>query len=161
MVVTFWPIVAAGVAPVLIGWVWYHPRVFGTSWMRLANVTPEMAERGKKMMPLSVILALCGGMLIAYVMNYVGIAFQIYDWVGAIFELALWSWLGFIVPTSLGTILWEQRPFKLYLINTLYWLVTFIAMALILVLGSQMWLANSYSTQIDASGQYLGEYLGE
>ena len=157
MIVTFWPIVAAGVASVLIGWVWYHPRVFGTTWMRLANVTPEMAERGKKMMPLSVILSLCGSMLIAYVMNYVGIAFHIFDWVGAVFELALWCWLGFVVPTSLGTILWEQRPFKLYLINTLYWLVTFIAMALILVLGSQMSLANSYNTQIDASAQYLGE----
>ena len=157
MIVTLWPIVAAGVASVLIGWVWYHPRVFGTTWMRLANVTPEMAERGKKMMPLSVILSLCGSMLIAYVMNYVGIAFHIFDWVGAVFELALWCWLGFVVPTSLGTILWEQRPFKLYLINTLYWLVTFIAMALILVLGSQMSLANSYNTQIDASAQYLGE----
>ncbi|MEK7156346.1 MAG: DUF1761 domain-containing protein [Patescibacteria group bacterium] len=157
MVVTFWPIVAAGVASVLIGWVWYHPRVFGTTWMRLANVTPEMAERGKKMMPLSVVLSLIGSMLIAYVMNYVGIAFHIFDWVGAIFELALWCWLGFIVPTSLGTILWEQRPFKLYLINTLYWLVTFIAMALILVLGSQTSLANSYDTQIDATGQFLGE----
>ena len=157
MIVTLWPIVAAGVASVLIGWVWYHPRVFGTTWMRLATVTPEMAERGKKMMPLSVVISLCGSMLIAYVMNYVGIAFHIYDWVGAIFELALWCWLGFVVPTSLGTILWEQRPFKLYLINTLYWLVTFIAMALILVLGSQMSLANSYNTQIDASAQYLGE----
>ena len=157
MIVTLWPIVAAGVASVLIGWVWYHPRVFGTTWMRLANVTPEMAERGKKMMPLSVVVSLCGSMLIAYVMNYVGIAFHIFDWVGAVFELALWCWLGFVVPTSLGTILWEQRPFKLYLINTLYWLVTFIAMALILVLGSQMSLANSYNTQIDASAQYLGE----
>lgn len=125
--------------------------------MRLANVTPEMAERGKKMMPLSVVVSLCGSMLIAYVMNYVGIAFHIFDWVGAIFELALWCWLGFIVPTSLGTILWEQRPLKLYLINTLYWLVTFIVMALILVLGSQVSLANSYDTQIDATGQFLGE----
>lgn len=125
--------------------------------MRLANVTPEMAERGKKMMPLSILLSLFGGMLIAYVMNYVGIAFHIYDWVGAIFELALWSWLGFVVPTSLGTILWEQRPFKLYLINVLYWLVTFIAMALILVLGSQLSGASSYDVQFDATGQYLTE----
>ena len=157
IVVTFWPIVAAGVASVLIGWVWYHPRVFGTTWMRLANVTPEMAERGKKMMPLSIIVSLLGSMLIAYVMNYVGIAFHIYDWVGAVFELALWSWLGFVVPTSLGMVLWEQRPVKLYFINAFYWLVTFIAMALILLLGSQLSPANSYDTQFDTSGQYLVE----
>ena len=155
--VTLWPILAAGVASVLIGWVWYHPRVFGTTWMRLANVTPEMAERGNKMMPLSVILSLCGSMLVAYVMNYVGIAFHIYDWVGAVFELALWCWLGFVVPTFLGTVLWEQRPVKLYFINIFYWLITLIAMALILVVGSQTLVANSYDMQADMDVQYLGE----
>lgn len=157
IVVTIWPIVAAGIAAVLIGWVWYHPRVFGTTWMRLANVTPEMAERGKKMMPLSVMLSLCGSMLIAYVMNYIGIAFYIYDWVGAVFELALWSWLGFVVPTSLGIVLWEQRPLKLYFINIFYWLVTFVAMALILVVGSQALVTNSYDIQGDTTAQYLTE----
>ena len=157
IVVTFWPIVAAGVASVLIGWVWYHPRVFGTTWMRLANVTPEMAERGKKMMPLSIIVSLLGSMLIAYVMNYIGIAFHIYDWVGAVFELALWSWLGFVVPTSLGTILWEQRPLKLYFINVFYWLVTLTVMALILVICSQTLVASSYDVQGETVGQYQSE----
>lgn len=156
-VVTIWPILAAGAASVLIGWVWYHPRVFGTTWMRLANVTPEMAERGKKMMPLYAFVGLCASMLVAYVMNYVGIAFQIYDWVGAVFELALWSWLGFVVPILLGSVLWEQRPLKLYFINVFYWLVSFIVMALILVLGSQTSVASSYDAQFDAEGQYLSE----
>lgn len=155
--VSLWPILAAGVASVLIGWVWYHPRVFGTTWMRLANVTPEMAERGKKMMPLSIILSLGGSMLIAYVMNYVGIAFNIYDWVGAVFELALWCWIGFIVPTSLGQVLWEQRPVKLYFINAFYWLVTFIVMALILIVGSQTIIANSYDADADMTPVYLTE----
>lgn len=156
IVVSFWPIVAAGIASVLIGWVWYHPRVFGSAWMRLANVTPEMAERGKKMMPLHALIGLCASMFIAYVMNYVGIAFQIYDWVGAVFDLALWCWLGFVVPTMLGQVLWEQRPFKLYLINAFFWLVSFVAMALILVVGSQMLVTSSYDTQGN-TGQYLTE----
>lgn len=156
-IVTLWPIVTAGLASVIIGWIWYHPRVFGATWMRLANVTPEMAERGKKMMPLSVVLSLCGSMLVAYVMNYIGIAFHIYDWVGAVFELALWSWLGFVVPTSLGMVLWEQRPLKLYFINVFYWLVTLIAMALILVLGSQTSATYPYETYNDAGGEYVAE----
>lgn len=155
--VTLWPILAAGISSVVIGWIWYHPRVFGATWMRLANVTPEMAERGKKMMPLSVMLSLCASMLIAYVMNYIGIAFHIYDWVGAVFELALWSWLGFVVPTSLGMVLWEQRPLKLYFINTFYWLVTLVVMALILVTGSQALVSESYDVQGDSAGQHLGE----
>ncbi|MBI5457928.1 DUF1761 domain-containing protein [Candidatus Kaiserbacteria bacterium] len=156
-VVTIWPILAAGAASVLIGWIWYHPRVFGTTWMRLANITPEMAERGKKMMPLYAFIGLCASMLIAYVMNYVGIAFQIYDWVGAVFELALWSWLGFVVPVTLGTVLWEQRPLKLYLINVSYWLVSFVAMALILVFGSQTLVGGAYDVQYSTDGQYISE----
>ncbi len=156
-VVTIWPILAAGAASVLIGWIWYHPRVFGATWMRLANITPEMAERGKKMMPLYALIGLCASMLIAYVMNYVGIAFQIYDWVGAVFELALWSWLGFVVPVTLGTVLWEQRPLKLYFINVSYWLVSFIAMALILVLGSQTLIGSPYDVQYSTDGQYISE----
>ena len=108
-------------------------------------------------MPLYAFLALLAGMLLAWVMNYVAIAFGIYDWVGAIFELALWCWLGFVVPTMLGMVLWEQKPVKLYLINVLYWLVSFIAMALILVMGSQaLGGSNSYDTQ-GGTGTYYSE----
>ncbi|OGG53544.1 hypothetical protein A3H16_02125 [Candidatus Kaiserbacteria bacterium RIFCSPLOWO2_12_FULL_53_8] len=154
--VTFWPILAAGTASVLIGWVWYHPKVFGSVWMRLNNVTPEQVERGKKRMPLYAFVALLASMLVAWVMNYVGIAFGIYDWVGAVFELALWSWLGFVVPTLLGQVLWEQKPIKLYLINVLYWLVSFVVMALILVVGSQaLGGMGSYDMQIDAGEYYM------
>jgi hypothetical protein len=131
--VTFLPILAAGISNVIIAFIWYHPRVFGTMWMRMAGITPEMAEKGKRRMPVYVVIALLSSMLAAWAMNYVGIALGIYDWVGAIFELALWTWLGFVVPTTLGSVLWELRPVGLYLINAFYWLVAFIAMALILL----------------------------
>ena len=130
--VTFLPILAASVANIIIGFIWYHPRVFGGAWMRFINATPEMAERGKRKMPLYVFFALLAGMVIAYVMNYFGIAWGVYDWVGAV-ELGAWCWIGFVAPTFLGTVLWEQRPFKLYLINAVYWLVAFVVMALILL----------------------------
>ena len=132
--VTFLPILAAGIASVLIGWIWYHPKVFGSAWMRLSNITPEMAERGKKRMPLNAVIALVAAMLVAWVMNYVGIYLSVAvgDPVGAL-VLGSWCWVGFVAPTMLGMVLWEQKPFRLYLINSLYWYVTFVAMALVLV----------------------------
>lgn len=130
--VSFLPILFAGIANVAIGMIWYHPKVFGGMWMRLSNITPEMAERGKKRMPLMAIFGLIASMLIAWVMSYVGLALGIYDWVGAVFELAVWCWLGFVAPVMLGMVLWEQKPVKLYLINVLYWLVSFMVMAAIL-----------------------------
>jgi len=152
--VTFWPIFAAGIASVIIGMIWYHPKVFGTAWMRLANVTPEMAERGKKRMPLMAIMALLASMIAAYVMSYFGIAWGVFDWIGAV-ELGFWCWIGFTAPTMLGMVLWEHKPIRYYLIVSLYWLVTFIVMAIILVIGSQT---------LGGTGQYgsqdTGAYVG-
>lgn len=131
--VSFFSILFASVVSVGIGFVWYHPRVFGGMWMRLTNLSPEQVERGKKRMPLMAFLGLMASMLVAYVMNYFGIAWAVFDVIGAI-ELGFWSWIGFVAPTMLGMVLWEQKSFKLYAINVLYWLVSFIAMAVILVL---------------------------
>ena len=130
--VTFWPVLAAGIASVLIGWIWYHPSVFGSYWMCIAGVTPEMAARGKKRMWLSAIVALIGAMVAAYVMNYFGIAWGVSDWISAL-ELGFWCWIGFAAPTMLGMVLWEQKPVRYYLVVAGYWLLAFVVMALILL----------------------------
>ena len=130
--VAFLPILFAGVVSVVIGFVWYHPKVFGSAWVRLTNLSPEAVEKGKKRMPLMAFFGLVASMLAAYVMNYFGVAWGVYDVIGAI-ELGFWCWIGFVAPTMLGIVLWEQKSFKLYLINVLYWLVSFIAMAIVLV----------------------------
>ena len=143
--VGFLPILASGIAAVLLGWIWYHPRVFGGTWMRIANITPEMAERGKKRMPLSVIVALIASMLIAWVMSYVGILLGVFDWFGAI-ELGFWCWIGFTAPPMLGMVLWEQKPIRYYLIVSLFWLVSFIVTALILVLSSHLTNGTQFGT---------------
>ncbi len=131
-VVAFFHILAAGIVSSIIGFLWYHPRVFGSAWMRMSNITPEMAERGKKRMPLYAFFAFLASMVVAYVMSFMAPVLVYPDWIGAI-ELGLWLWIGFVVPTMLGQVLWEQKPFLLYLINALYWLVSFIAMALVLL----------------------------
>ena len=125
-------ILVAAVAATIIGFIWYHPRVFGAAWMRYTGITPEMADRGKHRMPLHALFGLIAGVVVAYVMFWFGAAWGVYDWTGAL-QLAFWCWIGFIAPILLGTVIWEQKPFRLYLINVLYWLVTFIVIALILL----------------------------
>ena len=130
--VTFFPIVVSGIVTVVIAFGWYHPKVFGSAWMRMTGITPEAAERGKKRMPVAVAAAFLASMLVAYVMNHFGITWGVFDVIGAI-ELGFWCWVGFVAPTMLGMILWDQKPVTLYLINTLYWLVAFVAIAITLV----------------------------
>jgi hypothetical protein len=153
MTVAFVPVLLAGIASVLIGWLWFSPYLFGNLWMRLTNLSPEQVERGKKCMWLMAILGLIGSMLIAYVMSYFGIAWQVYDWVGAV-NLGIWSWIGFAAPVMLGQILWEQKPVRLYLINACYWLVSFVVMALILLYTSAL------IAPVQSIDQGTGNYVG-
>ena len=131
--VTLWPILAAGILNVVLGIIWYHPKVFGTAWMASAGITPEKAEAGKKKMPIMAFLAFLAAMVVAYVMNYFGIAWGVFDWIGAV-ELGFWCWIGFTAPTMLGMVLWEGKPVKYYAIVSGFWLVSFVAMAVVLVL---------------------------
>ncbi len=130
--VTFLPILIAAIANVVLGMVWFNPKVFGTAWMQGAGITPEKAELGKKRMPFMAFLGLLSGMVIAYVLNHFGIAWGVFDWIGGV-ELGFWCWAGFTAPVMLGSVLWEMRPVKYYLIGSFYWLVSFILMAVILV----------------------------
>lgn len=130
--VTLWGVLAAGVANVILGFIWYHPKVFGRPWMAMAGVTPEMMERGKRKMPLMAFLGLVSGIVMAYILNHFGIAWGVIDALGAA-ELAFWTWLGFVATVLLGSVLWEQKPFKYYLINAGYWLLALIVMAEIIL----------------------------
>lgn len=49
-------------------------------------------------------------------------------------QTAFWLWLGFITPIQLMTTLFEDKPMKLYLINTGYQLTSLLAMSTILTL---------------------------
>ena len=126
-------ILIAGIATTLLGWAWFHPAVFGTRWMHMNSFTPEMVERGKKRMPLTALIGLLAAMLVAWVMSYIMVLFGVYDLIGAV-ELGFWLWLGFIVPVQLGMVLWEGKPWKLYIINVAYYFVNLSVMATILAL---------------------------
>lgn len=131
--VTLWPILAAGIANLVIGFIWYNPSVLGTTWMQLAGISPAQMEAGKKKMPLIMGIAILAAVMMAYVMAHFGIAWGVFDVIGAI-ELAFWLWLGFVVPVTLGVVLWEGKSAKLFFINAGYWLVSMIVASIILVL---------------------------
>jgi hypothetical protein len=130
--VTLIPLIVAAVIAVGIAFVWFNEKAFGKTFMQHMNLTAEESARGKKRMPISTFVAFLSALVAAYVLNYFGIAWGVYDWVGAI-ELGIWVWLGFVAPPMLGMVLWEMKPIRYYLVVAGYWLVTFVAMALVLV----------------------------
>lgn len=121
----------AGIASILIQQIWYGPRVFGGAWLRLTNVSPEEVERDRKRQWSSALIGLLAAMLVAAAMAYIGVALKIDSAANAILLGAL-CWIGFCAPALLNQILWDQKPLRLFLINSLYWLLSFAATALIL-----------------------------
>ncbi len=57
------PIVLSAFVPLILGFIWYHQRLFGAAWLKSAGITPELASKGPRlvvfvvMWVLSVLLA--------------------------------------------------------------------------------------------------------
>ena len=115
--------VTGGLLAVVIGFVWYSPKVFGSAWMQMVNPTPESVEAGKKKMPQMILVAFVAAMILAWLTSQFAMMWGALT-IGSALELGFWIWLGFMMPVSLSPVLWEQKPLKYFLINGGYWLVT-------------------------------------
>lgn len=125
------PAIAAGLAIFLLGHLWYHARLFGRLWMRLTNLSPEAAERGKSRSFFFSVAGLVGALAAMAALSYLGRAIGVASIAdGVIFSFFVW--LGLIVPALVGQVLWEGKPILLFAINAGYWLVAFLIAAPIL-----------------------------
>ncbi len=131
MSVNYLAVVVAAVVSIIIGSLWYSPLLFGNVWMRLQRFTKKDMDKAKqKGMVKSYIMASIGSLVTAFVLGYLidMIGKDVYTGI----LLALLAWLGFIVTTSLGSVLWEGKPVSLYVLNILFHLVNLVVMGLIL-----------------------------
>jgi hypothetical protein len=126
-------ILLSGLAAMVLGMVWYHPKVLGTVWMSLLNLDPEVKEAGKKKMLQSTAIGVASNVVLAYVFSHFAIAWGVFDLVGAL-QLSFWTWLGLMVPVSLASVIWEQRPWKWFAITSGYWLFALSVTSMILAL---------------------------
>ena len=126
--VNYGAVLGATVVSFIIGWLWYGP-LFGKKWMVLRKMDPAAmtGEMPYKLMAGEFVLTL----VVAYVLAHFTVLFGATTAPEAL-ELAFWVWLGFYATTLAGPVLWENVPYELYLINAGRWLVSLLAMALIL-----------------------------
>lgn len=127
-------IVIAAVLNMAIGAFWYSPAGFGKEWSRLMGWTdPEKIKAMKKGAGKSYAWMFVASLVMMCVLA------NIVNWAGAVTLLegaviGFWIWLGFVTTTQIGSILWDQKPPKLYAINTLYSLVTLVISGAILAM---------------------------
>lgn len=119
-------VVVAAVVNMILGAFWYNPNVFGRVWA-FSHGFKEDAIKGS-------IKAYIGAFIIAFVTAYIfGMLLQQLPSNSIMMSMtyAFWIWLGFIATTHFSGVLWAKKPIQAYLIDILFYLVSFEAMALI------------------------------
>ncbi|MEK6839528.1 MAG: DUF1761 domain-containing protein [Nanoarchaeota archaeon] len=125
-------VLVAAIATIIIGSLWYSPLLFGKIWMRLNGTTQkQMQEAKKKSMGMLYFIAFITSLVTAYVLAHFMTYVEVTTLSGAL-QFGFWVWLGFFATTQLGMVLWDNKPFKLYLLNTLHYLVSLLVMSMIL-----------------------------
>ncbi len=133
--INYLAVLVSTVAAMVVGFLWYGP-LFGKPWMELSVFTQEKMEAAKaKGMGKSYFLMIIGALVMSYVLAHALIFASAYLHVEGIvagLTAGFWNWLGFIAPVTLGTVIWEGKPWKLWFINAGYYLVALLVMGVIL-----------------------------
>lgn len=116
-------VIITALLPMVLGSLWYSPLLFGKTWMAMMGITKKNINKKSNSMTNSYVIALIGALVTSYVLAH------FVDYLGAnTFGLGMqtgfWVWLGFVATSMLGTVIWEGKPWKLYLINAGYYFIS-------------------------------------
>jgi hypothetical protein len=118
----------------LMGFLWYHPKLFGTAWMKSIGKTEEDLKKGN--MAVIMTLSLVLSMLLSFFIYGV---LAIHDYITSLGDTGLTAYdhsfghgafhgafaaVCFAIPVLVTNSLFEQRKSMNILINAAYWIVT-------------------------------------
>jgi hypothetical protein len=136
--INYWAILVCGIASMVLGSLWFGP-LFGKPWQKLMgweNVDAAKKEEMMKGMTKSYVFAFVGALVMAYALAHSLVFAQAYLKVSgssAALQGAFWTWLGFIAPVTMSSILWEGKSWKLWTLTNAYYLIQLLIFAFILV----------------------------
>jgi len=130
--INYWAVVLATLSSMVVGSIWYTPRVFGNYWMKTAGVTPSGNSKDA-VWPIVITL------LVSFVTAWVlaGAAFIAWDFYGGSFLVnaivtAIVLWAGFTAARFITHDAFDGRPSGLTVLNIAHEFVTLVIMALII-----------------------------
>ena len=121
----YFAVLVAALINMVLGAAWYG--IFKVPWMKAMNIKESdgMPKGVAQSYGWSALASLVLAWVMALFTSYASSAAQ-----GALFGFL--AWLGFVVTTSLNSVLWEQKPLMLYWLNIVYTLLSFVAMGALL-----------------------------
>jgi len=134
MSVNMLAVLVAGVATMVLGFVWYSPILFAKPWMREMGYDPNDKEKMKEMQKgagmtygLSFVASLLSAFVLAKVLGLRPLEGALYG-----IKIGVAVWAGFVATVQLTSALFTKNSAKLFFINTGYQLVCYVAMGVIL-----------------------------
>lgn len=130
--INYWAVIIATLSTMVVGTVWYAPKVFGTRWAALAGV--DMNRPGA-----SALWPIVTTVIVSFVSAWVlagstSIAWHFYGggYLVAALGTAVILWAGFTAARFITHDAFEGRPTSLTVLNIAHELVTFVVMAIII-----------------------------
>ncbi|MDQ2932929.1 MAG: DUF1761 domain-containing protein [bacterium] len=123
--INFWPILVSSIVAFGLSALWYSPFLFGKEWMSLQNMNEKDINKAKakgmaKLYIIQFITTLVSFTVLAFVISSLNANGQDGAMIGLI------AWIGFILPISVSSFLWENKPLRLIAINSISILVTLV-----------------------------------
>lgn len=128
--VNYWAVVIATISTMIVGSIWYTPKVFGNYWMRVAKVDP-----GDRSAVVPIITTLIVSFISAWVL---ALATQVaWEALGGRYLLialltGILLWAGFTAARFITHDAFEGRPAGLTILNIAHEFVTIVIMAVII-----------------------------
>lgn len=126
--INYLAVLVAALSSFVVGWLWYGP-LFGKAWLKYNGFDPEKIHEGALPMPLIMGTNYVATVLAAFALAmFLGSESDLFFGIFAGVMIAIF-WIG---TSRLNDVLYERKPYALFLINTGYNLVIYTIMGAIL-----------------------------
>lgn len=125
----------AAVVSMAVGFAWYNPMLFGKQWMKLMGHTTASMKSAQKEMGMLYGVSFVAALFTAFVLSHVMTMsenFFHYPMLTTGLMSAFWMWLGFVAPVQLTDVIFGNKKWLLFGINTGYQLTALLCMGVIL-----------------------------
>jgi hypothetical protein len=126
--VNWWAVLLAALVSMVVGSIWYSKLLFGEIWMKaIGKKMDDMKANGGPGYAFTTVSALVQAFILA---NIVRDVFATTATDGLVLGLMLW--LGFVAASTISDTVFSGRPWKLWQINTVYYMVVLVINSIIL-----------------------------
>ncbi|PQZ90211.1 hypothetical protein CQ018_14540 [Arthrobacter sp. MYb227] len=129
--INWFALILATISTMVVGSVWYTPKVFGNYWMRVTKMLPGEAKSAVAPILVTLVVSFISAWVLA---GATFLAFEFYggSYLANALLTALILWGGFTAARFITHDAFEGRPVGLTVLNCAHELVTFMVMALII-----------------------------